>query len=130
MSYTKTEAERRHVEEGASYILNNWSAAKTRLAGRKYVVGCRAEGHVSHVLADRMTSRPMGWSRTGADKMAHLRAYYYNYGDMLELVRMQKEELPHHSIRARKRIEIKWEMNYSIYVQARNQAFINALTSL
>ena len=94
MSYTKTEAERRHVEEGASYILNNWSAAKTRLAGRKYVVGCRAEGHVSHVLADRMTSRPMGWSRTGADKMAHLRAYYYNHGDMLELVRMQKKELP------------------------------------
>ncbi len=94
MSYTKKEAERRHVEEGASYILNNWSAAKTRLAGRKYVVGCRAEGHVSHVLADRMTSRPMGWSRTGADKMAHLRAYYYNHGDMLELVRMQKKELP------------------------------------
>ena len=94
ITYTKTDAERRHVEEGAAYILNNWSAAKIRLAGRKYVVGCSAEGHVSHVLADRMTSRPMGWSRTGADKMAHLRAYYYNQGDMLELVRMQKEELP------------------------------------
>ena len=94
ISYTKTDAERRHVEEGASYILNNWSAAKIRLAGRKYVVGCSAEGHVSHVLADRMTSRPMGWCRTGADKMAHLRAYYYNHGDMRELVRMQKKELP------------------------------------
>ena len=93
ITYTKTDAERRHVEEGAAYILNNWSAAKIRLAGRKYVVGCSAEGHVSHVLADRMTSRPMGWSRTGADKMAHLRAYYYNQGDMLELVRMQKKEL-------------------------------------
>lgn len=58
------------------------------------MVGCSAEGHVSHVLADRMTSRPMGWSRTGADKMAHLRAYYYNQGDMRELVRMQKKELP------------------------------------
>lgn len=94
IAYTRTDAERRHVEEGAAYILNNWSAAKIRLAGRKYVVGCSAEGHVSHVLADRMTSRPMGWSRTGADKMAHLRAYYYNQGDMRELVRMQKKELP------------------------------------
>ena len=27
-------------------------------------------------------------------KMAELRAYYYNKGDMLELVRYQKEELP------------------------------------
>ncbi len=26
--------------------------------------------------------------------MAQLRAYYYNHGDMLELVRYQKEELP------------------------------------
>ena len=94
ITYTKTDAERKHVEEGAAYILNNWSAAKIRLAGRKHVVGCSAEGHVSHVLADRMTSRPMGWSRTGADNMAHLRAYYYNQGDMRELVRMQKKELP------------------------------------
>ena len=36
----------------------------------------------------------MGWCRIGADKMAHLRAYYYNGGDMLELVRKQKQELP------------------------------------
>jgi hypothetical protein len=26
--------------------------------------------------------------------MAHLRAYYWNHGDMLELVRRQKEEIP------------------------------------
>jgi hypothetical protein len=41
-----------------------------------------------------MSSRPMGWSRTGTDKMAHLRAYYYNGGNMLELVRKQREKLP------------------------------------
>lgn len=26
------------------------------------VIGCSAEGHVSHVLSSRMSSRPMGWS--------------------------------------------------------------------
>ena len=31
---------------------------------------------------------------TGADKMARLRIYYYNKGNMLELVRYQKEEFP------------------------------------
>ncbi|SEQ43757.1 UPF0236 family transposase-like protein, partial [Butyrivibrio sp. TB] len=54
--------------------------------------GCSAEGHVSHILSDRMSSRPHGWSRIGADKMCRLRAYYKNGGDMLELVRYQKEE--------------------------------------
>ena len=58
------------------------------------VTGSSTEGHVSHVLSSRMSSRPMGWSRTGAGKMAQLRAYYYNGGDMLELVRYQKAELP------------------------------------
>jgi hypothetical protein len=33
----------------------------------------------------------MGWSRQGAGKMAELRAYYYNGGDMLELGRYQKK---------------------------------------
>lgn len=94
IEYTKTEAEKKRVEDGTAYIRNNWSAAKIRLAGRKQVVGCSAEGHVSHVLASRMTSRPMGWCRVGADKMAHLRAYYYNHGRMLELVRAQKEAKP------------------------------------
>ena len=36
----------------------------------------------------------MGWSKIGVDKMAHLRAYYWNGGNMLDLVRQQKKELP------------------------------------
>lgn len=48
---------------------------------------------MSHVLSSRMSSRPMGWSIKGMSKMAELRAYYYNGGDMLELVRYQKENL-------------------------------------
>lgn len=91
----QSEAIKKRVTESANYILSNWTAAKTRLEKRDSVAGCSAEGHVSHVLSSRMSSRPMGWSRTGADRMGHLRAYYWNKGDMLELVRYQgKEELP------------------------------------
>lgn len=93
LGYANTDSERKHVQEGSDYILSNWGAAKARLSGRKWLVGCSAEGHVSHVLSDRMSSRPMGWSRTGADKMARLRAYYYNGKSMLELVRHQKKPL-------------------------------------
>lgn len=82
------------LEESRDYILSNWSAAKMRLLHKDGVIGSSTEGHVSHVLSSRMSSRPMGWSKKGAGKMAQLRAYYYNKGDMLELVRYQKEELP------------------------------------
>lgn len=86
-------AEKR-IEESGAYILSNWTAAKIRSKDRGTVKGCSAEGHVSHVLSSRMSSRPMGWSRRGIDKMAHLRAYHWNGGDMLELVRQQERELP------------------------------------
>ena len=89
-----SEACRKRIEESRRYILSNWTAAKIRLNNRTTVKGCSAEGHVSHVLSSRMSSRPMGWSRTGCDKMAHLRAYFYNGGDMLELVRYQEKKLP------------------------------------
>ena len=64
-----------------------------QLKNKDAEIQCSAEGHVSHIYADRMSSRPLGWSKCGADKMARLRIYYQNKGDMLELVRCQREEL-------------------------------------
>lgn len=90
----ETESTHKRIADSAAYILSNWSAAKLRLSERQTVKGCSAEGHVSHVLSSRMSSRPMGWSRQGANKMSHLRAYYWNHGDMLELVRAQEQEVP------------------------------------
>ena len=84
----------RRFEESRNYILSNWMAARYRLTKVEGVVGSSTEGHVSHVLASRMSTKAMGWSLTGADKMAQLRAYLWNGGDMLELVRYQKKVLP------------------------------------
>ena len=84
---------RKRIEEGKTYLLNNWTASRVRLLKKDGVMGSSTEGHVSHILSERMSSRPMGWSKVGMSKMAELRAYYYNKGDMLELVRYQKEAL-------------------------------------
>ena len=92
--HAKTDQEKARVAEGAKYVLDNWCAAKVRLTNRRSLCGCSAEGHVSHVLSSRMSTAAMGWSKTGADKMAHLRAWYWNGGDMLELARYQKRVLP------------------------------------
>ena len=44
-----------------SYALENWRAVM-RSYHNKLLSSYSAEGHVSHVLSDRLSSRPMGWS--------------------------------------------------------------------
>ena len=92
--YLQKEENVRRIEEAAGYILSNWTAARLRLRHKEGVVGSSTEAHVSHVLSSRMSSRPMGWSIRSAEKMAQLRAYYLNGGDMLEPVRYQRNALP------------------------------------
>ncbi len=82
------------LDTASGYILSNWGAARLRLKQKEGILGSSTEGHVSHVLSSRMSSRPMGWSILGAGKMARLRAYHMNHGNMLELVRYQKKDLP------------------------------------
>lgn len=81
------------IENLRKYVLGNWRAIRRTLTN-KLVEGCSAESHVSHVLSDRMSSRPMGWSQTGADRMSKLRCYERNYGreSIIELVRYSREQ--------------------------------------
>ena len=94
IAITESETKRKAVETSKGYILSNWSGIQISMKGKDKNIQCSAEGHVSHVFSDRMSSRPLGWSKTGCDKMARLRLYQKNKGNMLELVRFQKEELP------------------------------------
>ena len=93
INITDKDTKRKAVEVAKSYILGNWPGIMQSMKNDDSNVRCSAEGHVSHVYSDRMSSRPLGWCRTGADKMARLRIYRQNQGDMLELVRFQKKEL-------------------------------------
>ncbi len=91
---TETESQRKKVESSRSYILGHWDGIMQGLRNKNVQVGCSAEGHVSHIYADRMSSRPLGWSKKGVHQMSKLRIYKANHGSMLELVRMQNQELP------------------------------------
>ena len=72
---TEKESKCREVEESLNYLMNNWKGIIIHAEEAGAVWGCHAEGQVSHVLSSRMSSRPMGWSRKGADQMSRLRAY-------------------------------------------------------
>ena len=81
------------ILELQKYALGNW-AAVMRSYHNELLSGCSAEGHVSHILSDRLSSRPMGWSQTGADRMSRLRCYERNHGreKIVDLVRYSREQ--------------------------------------
>lgn len=74
------ESERKALEESRRYILRHWEAIQKQKEPDYF--GCSAEGHVSHILSARLSSRPLGWSLTGAEHIAKLRAYTFNGGDI------------------------------------------------
>ena len=82
----------RAVEECRKYLVGNWEYIQ-RAFHDKHVLGCSAEGHVSSVYSERMSSRPMGWSETGSDRMCKLRCFIRNYGQekVIDLVNYRRE---------------------------------------
>lgn len=92
LELTGKESKRREVEESLSYLMNNWAGIVIQEEDAGAAWGCHAEGQVSHVLSARMSSRPMGWSRKGADQMARLRAYRMNGGKIIDLLKYQKQK--------------------------------------
>lgn len=83
----------RAVEECRKYLVGNWEYIQ-RAFHDKHVLGCSAEGHVSSVYSERMSSRPMGWSETGSDRMCKLRCFIRNYGQekVIDLVNYRREK--------------------------------------
>ncbi len=73
-----SEKEQKRIKDFKKYILNNWQGIKIYF--EEDCGGSGTEGHVSHVLSARLSSRPMGWSREGLRAMAELRAYSSNGG--------------------------------------------------
>ena len=77
-------SDRQNVRSGLFYVENNFDEIDLSPAS-----SCAAEGHVSHILSARMSSRPMGWSKAGAYRIARLRAFYFNGGDFRDVVTNQ-----------------------------------------
>lgn len=91
-SVTESEAKRKTVEKSKRYILNHWKGIIIKNNDEDARLGCSAEGHISHVLSSRMSSRPLGWSKVGADKMSRLRVYKANGGNIYDLIMYKKEK--------------------------------------
>lgn len=71
-----TQSKQSQLANDFRYIIRHWPQIE---AGRNPgAPGCSAEGHISHVLSARLSSRPMGWSKVNLEQMAALRVMSAN----------------------------------------------------
>jgi hypothetical protein len=85
---TEVETKKKSVQDAKKYIQGNWEGIRNQY--EPDYIGCSAEGHVSHILSARLSSRPLGWSKTGVDQMARLRAFQANGGVVYDLLLKKK----------------------------------------
>jgi hypothetical protein len=90
IDFAESDSKKEEIEQARRYIINNWDGIIINNTRGHEITGCSAEGHVSHVLSSRMSSRPLGWSKKGADNMARLRAFAWNGGNIYDLLMYRK----------------------------------------
>jgi len=88
---------RERINQFKNYIKNNWEAIT--IYKQEGVGGSCTEGHISHVLSSRFSSRPMGWSKKGLKAIADIRIYCQNGGKIT----------PNHFTKAKQQYKIKQE---------------------
>lgn len=79
--YKHCPSRRKTIKAGYQYIMSNWDGVHETLT--RPDAASSTEGHVSHMLSERMSSRGMGWSLIGAEQIARMRTYAANGGDLI-----------------------------------------------
>ena len=92
LANTVNENKKEEVKESLKYFLNHWEGINIRVIDAGGCWKCCAEGQVSHLLSARLSSRPMGWSVLGCDQMAKLRAFKWNGGKVIDLLKYKREK--------------------------------------
>lgn len=90
------------------YIRNNWSGIQIWYDPEEQAGISCAEGLVSHIYADRLSSRPRGWMDEGLTAIASLRVYVKN-GGRIRPEHIRTKENPF--IRASKKMKEKLRKN-------------------
>ena len=68
------------ILEFGKYLFGNWKQIRNLII--LDIPGSCTEGQVSHVLSERFSRNPMGWSKVGLGKLSKLRVYSINGGKL------------------------------------------------
>jgi len=90
-----TSSRKQRIKDAWKYLKNNWEAIRSLYREEK-AVSCSGECHISHVLSERLSSRPMGWSKNGARHMSYVRICQANGQSIADQYKLQrkKQDLP------------------------------------
>ena len=94
----KTTTERENINECHEYFMNQFESICIRFQKNEEILGCSAEAHVSHILSNRLSSRPMGWSIKGCNNISKLIAYHYNGGSIAKLLERKRNRIINYNI--------------------------------
>ena len=78
------------MSDGDTYFRNYFESICLRFSEDEHVIVCSAEGHISHILSNRLSSRPMGWSIKGCNNISKLIAYHYNGRSIVKLLKRKR----------------------------------------
>jgi len=92
LAKTQKETKKEAVKKSRTYILKQWEGIIIKNDDPHARLGCSAESHISHIYSARLSSRPLGWSELGVDKMARLRVYKANGGKIYDLIKYKEEK--------------------------------------
>ena len=120
MCLTEDEDRRQRITKAANYFSNNWDGISIYSEERDDIVGCSAEGHVSHVYSSRLSSRPKGWNIQHVKNIANLRVYMLNGGKIEDLVRYRR------SLEASEQEEKTQREKSKLISRVRNDFYMNA----
>ena len=77
------------LAEFAGYLENHWDALVRRYQGD--LPGSCTEGLVSHVLSERFSRNPMGWSRNVLGRLSKVRVFKLNGGGINEILKTKPQ---------------------------------------
>ncbi|MCP0888042.1 UPF0236 family protein, partial [Ligilactobacillus sp. WILCCON 0076] len=78
------------LKQAAKYLTNNAEAIRDNHLEDYH--GCSAEDHISHYLSRRLSSRPHGWSLTGAQSVARTLIFQLNGGSIINFLQMEQQK--------------------------------------
>lgn len=143
LKLTESDTKKKAVKRARRYILNNWDGIEIKAEKGYEIVGCSAEGHVSHVFSNRLSSRPKGWSEVGVAKMSKLIIYKKNGGQIYDLVMAQKlremetrkRQIQDQLVKEMKNLSSSryanaWNSNLTVFSMGKKTGLFNDLRSL
>ena len=85
-----TDKEKKTICDFAGYLFRNWDEIRGRIV--EEVPGSCTEAQISHVLSERFSRDPLGWSEVCLGKLTSARVYVKNGGTITKDVFKREEE--------------------------------------